>query len=640
MLVLFQDAEQHWMDRVSELEEIEQELKKECDQLTTRLDSTATLGQRETTVVHCDTKDSSTDTSDLKDSSSGVSGGGQRVSTMFTRVQDLEMENRQLLAKLSELEVISGQSKQLREKIHLLEQSEDKLMERIMQLEESEERLKSELERMRRNSGTVGDLEGEVSQLMKSESDWKSKWNSVVEDKCALEESMHKMEQELEAHKNDNYRLMMLQKELKHKLDEHLNEKERLEKVVHELRSELEAEKLNVKNLEKSTSGLDSVVKEKALLSERVENLTAKLFSARKQYEVMMSKSEQQQRDYDIQISRLHERLSESQHTIVNLQKSRMKMEDHEKKLKEEINLLVRREGELKSEIQVLETELTEVCDKIKNLEDENSSLKNQHDDLVQKQQQSEEQIKNLNLELEQLKLKPLSKTVLPKISSAFLTPASGPLSRESVSKPHQLGAIKAVSSLRSRSASVGVAQSDEKIFQEKVRLESVVKQQEQELKDLSQRFEVLQKKEKEYQEKITHLENHNSKLQEKLDASVAEISKLKSSASLSQPDYQSSDDTPCALPIKTHQTDKGFVSVTHLNIVNTQVHPTCQTSKPSAQTSPVLPTRCNDLGKGQKQDSSLEKRIQELEIKLNSETKRTVQLENDLQQVVKIKNR
>ncbi|XP_069140481.1 golgin subfamily B member 1-like [Argopecten irradians] len=160
---VLEEAEYRLMDRVSELEEIERSLRSRLEVVKTEQSTETTESYfplsdssgNEDVVTKIDskpvveTKEQTTDTFDLGDASQGG-----KVTGLFQRLQELESENQSLSEKLVSLTATDAQVKQLSEKVRLLENSEDRLMDRVMELEEIEDRMKCQLAKAGKISGS------------------------------------------------------------------------------------------------------------------------------------------------------------------------------------------------------------------------------------------------------------------------------------------------------------------------------------------------------------------------------------------------------------------------------------------------------------------------------------------------------
>ncbi|XP_021350814.1 centrosomal protein of 290 kDa-like isoform X3 [Mizuhopecten yessoensis] len=160
---VLEEAEYKLMDRVTELEEIEQGLRSRLDVVnidksteTTEIYlplSESPMAQDEVTRIeakHVETNDQTTDTSDLGDNSQGG-----KVTGLFQRLQELESENQSLSEKLVSLTATDAQVRQLSEKVKLLENAEDRLMDRVMELEEIEDRMKRQIAKASKSAETI-----------------------------------------------------------------------------------------------------------------------------------------------------------------------------------------------------------------------------------------------------------------------------------------------------------------------------------------------------------------------------------------------------------------------------------------------------------------------------------------------------
>ncbi|XP_060066658.1 nuclear anchorage protein 1-like isoform X2 [Ylistrum balloti] len=160
---VLEEAEYKLMDRVSELEDIEQNLRSRLevvkfDKSTETTENYLPLSESPVTddvvtridVQPVETKEQTTDTNDL-----GENSQAGKVTGLFQRLQELESENQTLSEKLVSLTATDAQVKQLSEKVKLLENSEDRLMDRVMELEEIEDRMKRQIMKASKSSEIV-----------------------------------------------------------------------------------------------------------------------------------------------------------------------------------------------------------------------------------------------------------------------------------------------------------------------------------------------------------------------------------------------------------------------------------------------------------------------------------------------------
>lgn len=291
--------------RINELEEIERTLKAKLEQNENIVEeadaSREIVKQHSLDSAYDSSRDVLKETVDKNvgtgDFMEGVMGGqdqGKPVSSMFERIQRLEIENQDLSTKLSTLTATDAQVRQLSEKVKGLEENEDSLMERVMELEDEEDRLSRELNKLRKSTSSVNDLEEELSTLQENEQELNSTVEGLKHENLTLKKSMGTSDSE----KGDiAVRLAAVQKQYddeKKKVESLLKGEERMMKSV-------SSDKKAVKEMEEELANTQEKLEE--LQTEYENKLTEKDESEK----VLKEEMNKLYRDKEVWKKKMHE---------------------------------------------------------------------------------------------------------------------------------------------------------------------------------------------------------------------------------------------------------------------------------------------------------------------------------------------
>ena len=190
---LSNEREQMLVNRINELESVEQHLTEQLEEAKTNPSESQSvemmIDDNEVKTI-TEMMDKNIGTEDFME---GVMPGqeqGKPVSSMFERIQFLETENQELSTKLSTLTATDAQVRQLSEKVKALEENEDSLMERVMELEDEEDKLRRDLNRVRNSATSSSDLEEEVASLQDNEDQLNNTIEGLKKEYNSLKQTM------------------------------------------------------------------------------------------------------------------------------------------------------------------------------------------------------------------------------------------------------------------------------------------------------------------------------------------------------------------------------------------------------------------------------------------------------------------
>ncbi|XP_063434418.1 golgin subfamily B member 1-like isoform X3 [Mytilus trossulus] len=438
---VLEDAEIKLMDRVTELEEIEQGLRAQLDNnnkdvqlgvhdqetdtndlndnipsLSTEgeiplndtcvqefcVKSLAVISESKTDHLPCDKQ---TDTIDLMDIRCDGSNSPGKVTGLFERLQDLENENTSLTEKLSSLTSTDKQVRQLSEKIKMLEGSEDKLMERVMELEEIEDRVKGELKRAKAAENRLGEVEQELSDVQKTMEDMEYKVESLELENSTLRNELNSsgvsqvhseanIEKILELEhakanltkERDNLLLQLSEEKTKAlKADNDLKE---LQNKFNEIQTKLDETEISEKSLKEN---LNSLEKEKEKLLDTVDDLEHKVKTSEEdieQFDLLKDK-------LDEKIQRLENELAQVEESEFALKKDNIEVHKLNDQLTQGNKNLEGQLEETRNKLRVTEDAKTETESKLENSEKSNLELQSNLESVQQSKDEIEKTIKD-----------------------------------------------------------------------------------------------------------------------------------------------------------------------------------------------------------------------------------------------------
>ncbi|XP_076104975.1 uncharacterized protein LOC143073368 isoform X8 [Mytilus galloprovincialis] len=434
---VLEDAEIKLMDRVTELEEIEQGLRAQLDNnnkdvqlgdqetdtndlndnipsLLTEIPlndtcveefcvkSLAVISESKTDHLRCDKQ---TDTIDLMDVRCDGSNSPGKVTGLFERLQDLENENTSLTEKLSSLTSTDKQVRQLSEKIKMLEGSEDKLMERVMELEEIEDRVKGELKRAKAAENRLGEVEQELSDVQKTMEDMEYKVESLELENNTLRNELNSsgvsqvhseanIEKILELEhakayltkERDNLLLHLSEEKTKAlKADNDLKE---LQNKFNEIQTKLDETEISEKSLKEN---LNSLEKEKEKLLDTVDDLEHKVKTSEEdieQFDLLKDK-------LDEKIQRLENELAQVEESEFALKKDNIEVHKLNDQLTQGNKDLEGQLEETRNKLRVTEDAKTETESKLENSEKSNLELQSNLESVQKSKDEIEKTIKD-----------------------------------------------------------------------------------------------------------------------------------------------------------------------------------------------------------------------------------------------------
>ncbi|XP_052102217.1 golgin subfamily B member 1-like isoform X2 [Mytilus californianus] len=438
---VLEDAEIKLMDRVTELEEIEQGLRAQLDNnnkdvqlcvhdqetdtndlndnipsLSTEgeiplndtcveefcVKSQALISESKTDHLRCDKQ---TDTIDLMDVKSDGSNSPGKVTGLFERLQDLENENTSLTEKLSSLTSTDKQVRQLSEKIKMLEGSEDKLMERVMELEEIEDRVKGELRRAKAAENRLAEVEQELSEVQSTMEDMENKVESLELENNTLRNELNSSGVS-QVHSEANFEKIL---ELEHAKADLTKEKDSLllhlsEEKTKALKADNDLKELQNKfneiqtkldeteNSEKSLKdNLNSLEKEKEKLLDTVDDLEHKVQTSEEdidQFDMLKDKLEDK-------IQRLENELAQVEESEFALKKDNIEVHKLNEQLTQGNKDLEGRLEETRNKLRVTEDAKTETESKLENSEKSNVELQSNLESVQKSKDEIEKTIKD-----------------------------------------------------------------------------------------------------------------------------------------------------------------------------------------------------------------------------------------------------
>lgn len=308
--------------------------------------------------------DQETDTIDLMDIKAEGPG---KVTGLFERLQDLENENQSLTEKLFNLTATDKQVRQQSEKIKILEGSEDKLMERVMELEEIEDRLRGELRRAKSAENRLIEIEQELSEVQNTVEDLETKVENLQLENNTLRNELHSSGSNDSSHNEANIEKIM---KLEHSKADLTKEKEHLiqnlsEEKAKSLKAETDLKELENKLNEVQTKFEETENFDKTLKDNlnSLEKEKEKLLDNLDELEIKLQTSEEDIEQFDMLKNKLDMKIERLEDELTQVEESEFALKKYNIEIHGQNEKLTQSNTDLENKLQETKIKLKEVED-------------------------------------------------------------------------------------------------------------------------------------------------------------------------------------------------------------------------------------------------------------------------------------